>query len=257
MSRESKSNAQLAINFDEVIHSAKVHSRPHDPLTTTTEYMQRAVEIERAWATTLRKAREDLLQRDPRELYFDFLIDLKSQIEQNASKSEVLATLLETVAIRGFGMSKEQIRVNRPARGGIRWRVHLNEKAVQKYLDDHIVGKHYLNPITIDETVWSGRLPVIGGSDVSQHRSAVPVPATLFQRSVPFVLNNAAGTIYTVQNGNPKFENIFNPKPDEELLRWMLIDPSYQDDLNPPKIISGVCIQQWMLVSTSLILHTC
>src|SRR5204862_6753933 len=31
----------------------------------------------------------------------------------------------------------------------------------------------------------------------------------------------------------PKFDNVFNPRPDDALLRWMLIDPSYQDDLEP------------------------
>ncbi len=235
MSPESKSqsNSQLEFNFDKVLQSAKVHSRPHDPVATTTDFMQRAVEIEKAWGTTLHKAREDLLQRDPRELYFDFLIDLKRQIEKNSSRSEVYANLLTSVAIRGFGMSKREIWTCPPTRGGTRRQVDFDENAVKSHLDDHIVGKYFLNPITIDKTIWDGRLPTIGGSDVSQHRSKVPVPARFFNRSVPFVLNNAAGTLYTVQGGTPKFDNIFNPKPDEELLRWMLIDPSYQDDLEP------------------------
>ncbi len=195
--------------------------------------MQRAVEIEKAWGTTLHKAREVLLRCDPRELYFDFLIDLKRQIEQNSSKSEVFANLLNTVAIRGFGMSKRELWAYPPARGGTRWQVDFDNNAVQSHLNDHVVGKYFLNPIVLDKTVWDGRLPIIGSSDVSQHRSAVPVPAYFFKHSVPFVLNNAAGTLYSVQDGSPKFDNIFNPKPDEELLRWMLIDPSYQDDLNP------------------------
>ena len=237
MPRESKSqpqsNSQLEFNFDEVIRSAEVHSRPHDPLTTTTEYMQRAVEIEKAWGTTLHKAREELLRRDPRELYSEFLTDLKRQIEQNSSKSEVFATLLTTVAIRGLGMSKREIWMHSPVKGGTQWKVDLDSKAVQNHLDNHIIGEYFLNSIIIDKTVWDGRVPVIGGSDVSQHRSAVPVPASFFKRSVPFVLNNAAGTLYTAQDGSPKFDNIFNPKPDGELLRWMLIDPSYQDDLDP------------------------
>lgn len=237
MPRESKSqpqsNSQLEFNFNEVIRSAEIHSRPHDPLTTTTEYMQRAVEIEKAWGTTLHKAREELLRRDPRELYSEFLIDLKRQIEQNSSKSEVFVTLLTTVAIRGLGMSKREIRIHSPVKGGTQSKVDLDNEAVQSHLDNHIVGEYFLNSIIIDKTVWDGRVPVIGGSDVSQHRSAVPVPASFFKRSVPFVLNNAAGTLCTAQDGSPKFDNIFNPKPDDELLRWMLIDPSYQDDLDP------------------------
>ena len=235
---QQQSDLQLEINFDEVISSAKVHSRPqegtsqeYDPLATTAEYMRHVVEIERAWETTFQKAREALLQTKPQQLYFDFLMDLKHEIEQNSSKSEALSKLLEAVAIRGLGMSKQQIRVSQPSKGGTRRKVDIDAEAVQKHLDDHILGEYFLNPITIDETVWDGRLPVIGASDVSQHRSAVPVPARFFRRNVPFVLNNAAGTLYTLQNGNPKFDNIFNPKPDEELMRWMLIDPSYRDEL--------------------------
>ena len=241
MPRESTSqpDSQLEIGFDQVIGSAEVRSRPqespsqeHDPLETTAEYMRRAVEIEKAWETIFWKAREDLLQSNPRELYFDFMIDLKYEIERNSSKSEVFANLLRTVAIRGLGMSTQQIQVTPPSKGGTRGQVYLNEKAVRKHLEDHIVGEYFLNPIMVDNTVWEGRLPVIGASDVSQHRSNVPVPASFFNRSVPFVLNNAAGTLRMLQDGQIKFDNIFNPKPDEELLRWMLIDPSYQDDLD-------------------------
>ncbi len=105
---------------------------------------------------------------------------------------------------------------------------------VHGHLESHIVSGNFLSEMTIDENTWSRRTPLIGGSDVSQHRSAVPVPARFFKRSVPFVLNNAAGTFYSgLQDGKPKYENIFNPRPDESLLRWMLIDPSYQDELEP------------------------
>jgi hypothetical protein len=47
------------------------------------------------------------------------------------------------------------------------------------------------------------------------------------------VLNNAAGTAFTLHGGKGKYANVFNPRPDESLLRWMLIDPSYQDELEP------------------------
>jgi hypothetical protein len=46
-------------------------------------------------------------------------------------------------------------------------------------------------------------------------------------------LNNAAGSIFQVHEGKPRYDNVFNPKPDDALLRWMLIDPSYQDELDP------------------------
>ena len=128
--------------------------------------------------------REDLLQTDPRQLYFDFLTDLKRQIEQNSPKSEALANLLRAVAIRGFGMSKQQIKINPPTESETQWRVQLDENAVQRHLDDHIIGEYFLNRITVDKNAWGERDPVIGGSDVSQHKDySVPFPRTVLQAS--------------------------------------------------------------------------
>lgn len=130
-------------------------------------------------------------------------------------------------------MSRQQLRVQRPSKGGTKWRVHLDADSVERHLDDHVVGEHFLNPVAAYGSEGEDRFPLIGASDVSQHRSAVPVPARFFKRSVPFVLNNAAGTLFELRDGDKKYENVFNPRPDETLLRWMLIDPSYQDELEP------------------------
>jgi hypothetical protein len=46
-------------------------------------------------------------------------------------------------------------------------------------------------------------------------------------------LNNAAGTLLRFEGGEPRYENLFEPSPNDALLRWMLIDPSYQDELEP------------------------
>jgi hypothetical protein len=236
---------QLPLDFDTVINSAQVFSREevvarshaddshqdYDPVVQTTGYMQRAVQLEEAWETALQKAREALLCVDARELYFDFFTDLKHQIEQNSPKAARLADLLDQVAIRGFGMTRNQVRVERPAKGGTRLKVEVDSGSVQTHLETHIVGEHFLNPVVIDDKVWQDLTPLIGASDVSQHRDAVPVPARCFKRKVPFILNNAAGTLFETYRGSPKYNNLFNPKPDEALLRWMLIDPSYQDEL--------------------------
>ena len=204
----------------------------HYPVETTVLYMERCLEIEKDWDTTLQKARRALLQTDPRQLYFDFLTDLKRQIEQNSPKSEALAELLRAVAIRGFGMSRQQIHIRRPPESETRWRIHLDENAVRRHLDDHIVGEHFLNRITADKNAWGTLSPVIGGSDVSQHKGySVPFPGRFFKRHAPYVLNNAAGTLRKIQDGRVRFDNVFNPRTDEELLRWMLIDPSYQEEL--------------------------
>ena len=52
---KSQSNIQLESSFGEIMNSAEVHSRQqdfafqdYDPLATTAEYMQRAVEVEKA-----------------------------------------------------------------------------------------------------------------------------------------------------------------------------------------------------------------
>ena len=217
--------------------SYKVFSRDavidYDPVEKTADYMRQIVQSEREWETTIKTAREHLLGIDARQLYLNFFTDLKRQIEQNSSNAPRLARLLEQVAIRGFGMTYEQVRVKSPRQGGMRWEVELNTTSIQEHLQSHIVGEYFLNLINADNSVWGDRTPVLGSSDVSQHRSAVPIPARFFMRSVPFVLNNAAGTLFRMQGGEPKYEALFNPKPDDQLLQWMLIDPSYRDDLEP------------------------
>jgi len=206
----------------------------YNPVARTADYMRQIVESEKAWTTTIQTAREHLLEKDPRELYFDFFTDLKRQIEQDSSKSARLARLLEQVAIRGFGMTKEQVRIDKPPKGSSRWQVSLDVSSIQQHLQSHIVGEHFLNPITSDDNVWENCNFLIASSDVSQHRSSVPLPARFFTRSVPFLLNNAAGAVLRVQGSQSSYDlPRFNPQPNEELLKWMLIDPSYQDELEP------------------------
>jgi hypothetical protein len=249
MSRKSQpfpsdQNPQLPLNFDEVIRTAEVFSRDdierkalpqdYDPISLTTEYMKRTVQFEEAWETTIQRARKSLLMADPREIYFNFLTDLKQQIDRRSRDSAKLGHLLEQVAIRGFGMSRNHLVVESPAKGRAEWKIlKWDAEAIRQHLEEHILGKYFLNQVSFDEVTWKGHLPLIGASDVSQHRSAVPIPARFFRRSVPFVLNNAAGTLFQMQDGQPKYEKVFNPRPDEILLRWMLIDPSYQDELEP------------------------
>lgn len=234
----SEQSAQLWLDFENIIKSAQVRSRDevvtypdYDPVARTADYMKRAVQFEEAWDTTIQKARSELLQRDPRELYFDFFKDLKQQIDQAGSRSLRLAHLFELVAVRGFGMTKEQVQIGKPARGGTKWTIGINEKNIREHLEKHIVGNKFLNEVTFDSATWKGTSALIGASDVSQHVSAVPVPARYFKHSVPFVLNNAAGALFQMKNGQPQYDPVFNPRPDEELLRWMLLDPSYQEEL--------------------------
>lgn len=252
MPRKSKSPTansdkdQLELDFKTVIDNGRVlsreeviHRRPPDdhveysPVDRTAEYMQRAVKMEEAWETTVQEARKALLKIDPRDLYFRFLWDLKREAEKGSEQAERYAKLLETVAIRGLGISSDHLRIMPPHKGGTRWRVDAQEDAIRQHISNHVVGKYFLNQTEASDTAWGEDVPLIGASDISQHRSAVPIPARFFKRSVPFVLNNAAGTLWKRQGGKPKYENVFNPKPNESLLRWMLIDPSYQDELQP------------------------
>jgi len=239
-----RSALQLSIDFDQILSAAEVISRDtvvarlndqdYSPVNQTANYMQRVVQAEDAWETTLAKARSELLKVDAKEIYWDFLFDVSRTIETEPQTATRLTNLLQQVAIRGLGMTARQIQISRPQRGGTRWRAQIDRQSVQGHLDSHIEGPNFLNILDADSGRSSLTGELIGGSDVSQHRSAVPVPSRFFKRSVPFVLNNAAGAIFLLQeNGKPKYENLFNPKPDDELLRWMLIDPSYQDELEP------------------------
>lgn len=242
------SNAQqLELDFNAVLNSSTVVSRDeveyqrrtddrsdYSPVEQTAEYMRRAVKMEDAWETTIQEARKLLLKVDPRDLYFEFLSDLRRTVEAGGAQSGKYAKLLESVAFRGLGITADALKIAPPTKGGTRWRVFFDSSAIRQHIYTHIIGEHFLNPAQADNTSWGqDTIPLIGASDVSQHRSAVPIPARFFKRSVPFVLNNAAGTLFRRKDNSPKYENVFNPKPDENLLRWMLIDPSYQDELEP------------------------
>jgi len=238
---------QLEFNFEEVIEQASIftrddiHIKPtsdlaapdYDPVAQTSEYMLRAVRMEEAWETTVQKARLALLKVDPRELYLSFFRDLKKKAESGSAQSERYARLLETVAIRGLGIHSDHLRIRKPAKGGTRWRIDFDATAIQKHVREHVVGRNFINILGIDGSPAAKEQLLIAASDVSQHRSAVPIPAKFFKRSVPFVLNNAAGAMWRHDGEGARYENIFNPKPDENLLRWMLVDPSYQDELSP------------------------
>jgi hypothetical protein len=236
----------LDLDFETLIKGAEVRSREdvtllseqqnptdYNPVAQTAEYMRRAIQFEEAWDTTIGKAREALLRTDAKSLYLDFLVDLRDSINRQDSKAARLAEVLGQVGLRGLGLDSHQIHIANPSRGGTKWRVELDLSSIQSHLDEHIVGSTFLTEVSASGTRWSGRAPLIAASDVSQHVSAVPIPARFFKRSVPFVLNNAAGALFSEQGPVPKYDNLFNPKPDEALLRWMLIDPSYQEELEP------------------------
>lgn len=243
---KGKGKEQLELDFDAVLKGATVKSRDevvgdvpavpgsgYDPVEHTADYMRRAVEFEEAWGTTIQEAREQLLGANAVDLYLEFFVDLKRLIDGGARNAPRLAELLRAVAIRGFGMGPHLVQVSQPPKGGTRYNVRIDTNGVRGHLEQHIVGKCFLNVLDASDARWSGRTPLIGSSDVSQHTSAVPVPSRFFRHSVPFVLNNAAGSVFSMQQDEVKYDNVFNPKPDENLLRWMLIDPSYQDELEP------------------------
>ncbi|MEM9540340.1 MAG: hypothetical protein AAGA60_12685 [Cyanobacteria bacterium P01_E01_bin.42] len=231
----------------EVLDRDQVNSsnllKNYDPSKETREYMSQLVDAQAQWETTIKTAREHLLKKDPRNLYLEFFKDLKEKIKNNPIQSERLVKLLKQVAIRGFGMTitaneenlpDKHIYIQSPAKGSRVWKIELNEKFIQDHLSTHIVGKYFLNPVETNDSLWDDGNFLIGSSDVSQHRSSVPTPARFFHRTVPFVFNNAAGAIVRIANGKAVFDpSRFNPDPSEQLLKWMLIDPSYQDELEP------------------------
>jgi len=250
---EDNGSKQLELDFTSVIEEAEVRS--HDevaaqayseeddkqedfdaesPIDRTSAYMRRSLEVEEAWETTLRQAREELTRTDAKSLYEELIFGLKRRIESGKRPGQ-FSHLLKQVAFRGLGLTHNHLYIREPRRGSEKWQVEIrDEEGIDEHLDSHIVGPNFLNPIDASEGEWSNKNPLIAGSDVSQHRSRVPVPSRYFKRSVPFVLNNAAGTVLRTKDGEvSRYEPLFNPRPDEALLRWMLIDPSYQDELEP------------------------
>ena len=226
-------------DFDSFIKGANALSRvdvlKYSPIDQATRYVAKAIRLEKHWGTIVREARDMLLKCDAAELYQKFFDDLANRVKNNDPQSALLARTLESVAYRGFGMSHKHLRIEPPTKGGTRYRVVTKDDSeIQTCLRECISGGSFLRVYEAkDAESWRGRAPRIAGSDVSQHMSAVPVPGRFFRWTAPFVLNNAAGALVSSDQESP-IENLFNPRPDDDLLRWMLIDPSYLEEMDPP-----------------------
>ncbi len=133
-------SSQPNLNFDSVLETAEVLSREqvvarsgqsesdqdYSPIMQTAEYMKQAVQSEEAWESTIKQACDQLLHVDAQQLYMDFFDDLCNQINHNSSKSAKFADLLEKVAVRGFGMSSQHLRVSHPSKGATHSRAFYN-----------------------------------------------------------------------------------------------------------------------------------
>ena len=219
-------------DFSAVIKTAAVRSRDeilrYSPIDETTKYAAKAVQMEREWEDVIGKARAGLLNEDAVGLYLSLIDDFVEKIKAG-DKAPARLRVLENVIYRGFGMTPAHFSVLRPPRGGAGcYRVRIDMSAVESQLRESITGGSFLREYRAAPLVDELR---VAGSDVSQHMSAVPIPGRFFRWAAPFALNNAAGALATVKDGGMHFENLFDPKPDDKLLKWMLIDPSYLDDL--------------------------
>ena len=225
---------QESLDFSAVIKTTAVRSRDeilrYSPIDETTKYAAKAVQMEREWEDVIDKAWRGLQKEDAAALYLSLFDDFVGKIEAG-DKAPARSRVLENVAYRGFGMTPAHFSVRRPPPGGAgRHRVSIDRSAVESRLRENIAGGAFLRDYRAAPAAGPLR---VAGSDVSQHISAVPVPGRFFRWTAPFALNNAAGALATIKDGGTRFENLFDPKPNDELLRWMLVDPSYLDDLEP------------------------
>jgi hypothetical protein len=104
---------------EEVAASSKLDEgrTEYSPVDQTAKYMERAVRFEEVWETTIAKARERLLKVDPRELSMDFFDDLVTHAKAGGSKARRYFGMLELVGIRGFGMTKDMLSLERTPKG--------------------------------------------------------------------------------------------------------------------------------------------
>lgn len=212
----------------------------YDPVAETVKYAAKAIRMEEERDKIISKARDALLKEDAAGLYMNFFEDSVRRIKNPSKKDEfrlpALARSLGDVARTGLGMSAEHLTLRPPPPGGgARYRVDANLGAIGEWLRESIAGGAFLREYRAADSGGRGAASgfSVGGSDVSQHRGIVPVPGHAFRWTAPIVLNNAAGAIVKVGGKHPDFKNLFDPRPNEELLQWMLVDPSYMDDLSP------------------------
>jgi hypothetical protein len=124
----------------------------YSPVDQTAKYMERAVRFEEVWETTIAKARERLLKVDPRELFMEFFDDLVTQAKAGRAKARGYVGMLELVGIRGFGMTKDMLSLERSPKGGLGGRVGYRKDLVHQHIESHVSGEHFLNVLKADHS---------------------------------------------------------------------------------------------------------
>jgi hypothetical protein len=133
------------LSKEEVAVSSKLDEgrTEYSPVEQTAKYMERAVRFEEVWETTIANARERLLKVDPRELFMDFFDDLVTQAKAGGTKAGRYVGMLELVGIRGFGMTKYMLSLERSPKGGLGGRVGYRKDLVHQHIESHVCGEHF------------------------------------------------------------------------------------------------------------------
>lgn len=202
-----------------------------DPLRRTVNFMRGHMRLAQT-SRTLAKAREQLLQQNARELFYEFF---KSLVRKAKSQSDIKTRRAGILALRSvcrtLGIGPDLVSLSLED-ATVEW----HPSQLHDHLSDRISEGTFLFEVKYREFPRDdGRLKV-GGSDVSEHWDIINLPTAgdslPIRVAFPMVLHNAAAVIKV----GPRLQEMNNDQPwvtrfiPEEILRdlrrWMMIDPA-------------------------------
>lgn len=174
------------------------------------------------------KARALLQKEDPRELYFEFLKEAISDLQNTQpGRQYVIARQIDDVALAGLGIWQEDLGLH-PIKNSLRVSGRPDWDGIKKHIDATVLGEYFLQQREVpdNQTIWGTTFPLrISACDASQHRLKLKVPTNTVWAS-PVIVNNAGGVIKELSPPDVEWRNIAVPSGLREYEDWVILGPA-------------------------------
>ena len=178
-------------------------------------------------------ARTLLQKEDPRELYFEFLKEAISNLQNMQSgRQYVIARQIDDVALAGLGIWQEDLGLH-PINNRFRISGRPDWARIQEHIHATVLGEYFLQKWNVPDNnaIWGTQFPLrISACDASQHRFKLSVPTNPVWAS-PVIVNNAGGVIKEFTKSDVEWRNIAVPRGLREYEDWVILGPSDDAEL--------------------------
>lgn len=222
-----KQTENYSPSFGEVLSRLEAERRIEPTVIRTADYLITASLLDEE-KDILQEARAQLMQENPRELYFAYLKDIvKGVKEADRVDQYKFAKQINDVAIMGLGMWQEDLGLSAAGKEAVKISGEPNWTLIKEWIDQSVFGEYFIQEYSVptDKELWGEEFPLrMSACDASQHRFKLSVP---FNKTwaTPVIVNNSAGTIKEGQDIEPRWKHIAVPKDTREYEDWVILGP--------------------------------